>query len=95
MISIMSEGQTPLTPDQMLPDGLDGRDIKGTYVRKGTVGAFVQNVKSLGATQPGTPDYELLADQIRAARPMLEALDIFDVFEVRDPRIAALLDSQD
>ncbi|MCU1683992.1 MAG: hypothetical protein JWQ81_4731 [Amycolatopsis sp.] len=87
---VMSESPTPLTPDQLLPDGQDGRDINGTYVRKGTVGAFIQNVKSLDSAHQGTPEYDALVDQITAAKPMLDALEIFAVFEVRDPQIAAL-----
>jgi hypothetical protein len=86
------EVRAPITPDAMLPDGLEGREIQGTYVRKGTVGAFIQNVRTLESVQAGTPEYDALVAEIRQAKPMLAALDLFEVFEVRDPKVAALLD---
>lgn len=86
------DARAPVTPDSMLADGLDGRDIQGTYVRKGTVGAFIQNVKALESVEAGTPEYEALIDEIRRAKPMLAALDVFDVFDIRDRTVAALLE---
>lgn len=89
----MSENtRAPITPDAMLADGLEGREIQGTYVRKGTVGAFIQNVKSLASVEPGTSEYEALAAEIRRAKPTLVALDLFEVFDIRDPKVTALLD---
>jgi hypothetical protein len=91
-VVMSDEVRAPITPDGMLADGLDGREIQGTYVRKGTVGAFIQNVKTLESVKAGTPEYETLVAEIRQAKPMLVALDLFEVFEVRDPNVAALLD---
>ena len=86
------EVRAPITPDAMLADGLEGREIQGTYVRKGTVGAFIQNVKTLESVKSGTPEYDALVDEIRKAKPVLVALDLFEVFDIRDPHVAALLE---
>jgi hypothetical protein len=82
-----------LTPEDLLADGAEGTEIGGIYVRKGTVASFIQNVKALQNLAAGSADFDAVVDQLRAVQPALEALEIFDVFEVRDPRIVELLAS--
>jgi hypothetical protein len=84
---------TPLTPKDLLADGAEGTVINGTYVRKGSVASFIQNAKLLSGVAEGSAEFRSIADQIRAIKPALEALEIFDVLEVRDPRIIEILSS--
>jgi hypothetical protein len=89
----MTEHLKPLTPVDVLADGADGTVINGTYVRKGSIASFIQNAKLLSGVASDSPEFHTIADQIRAIKPALEALDLFTVFEVRDPRVVEILAS--
>jgi hypothetical protein len=90
----MSEPTNPVTPEDVLPDGVEGGDFNGTYVRKGTVAAFIANAKMLDDLQRGSAEYEAVAGHIRSMKPALEAAGLFDVFEIRNPAVAEILDRQ-
>jgi hypothetical protein len=82
----------PITPQDVLADGGEGDRFEGTYVRKGSIAAFIANVKMLETLDPGGADYRSVADQIRSLKPSLDAVGLFDVVEVRNPAVRALLD---
>jgi hypothetical protein len=88
----MSDTTKPVSPEDVIPDGAEGGDFNGTYVRKGTVAAFIANVRVLNDLQRGGAEYEAVADHIRSMKPALEAAGLFDVFEIRDPTVAEILD---
>jgi hypothetical protein len=88
----MSGTTNPVTPADVLPDGVEGGDFNGTYVRKGTVAAFIANVKMLDDLQRGSAEYEAVAGHIRSMKPALEAAGVFDVFRIRDLAVAEILD---
>jgi hypothetical protein len=84
---------TPVRPEDLLPTGVDSGVINGVEVRKGTVAAFVANAKRLEALSPDSDEYGELAHQLRAAKPLLAAIGVLDVFEARSPRLKDLLAS--
>ena len=75
-----------MRPEDILPENVNQVTIAGVDVRKGTVAAFVANARLLEA---GT-NAEAEAD-LRALVPALRALGILEVFEIRDPRLRALV----
>lgn len=79
-----------ITPESVLPDGMDGSDFGGRHVRKGTVRAAIENIKALRELNPDDPAYRTHADALRDLAPALEAVELFDHFTPRDPDIAAL-----
>jgi hypothetical protein len=79
------------TPQDVLPDGAEGVEFHGEYVRKGTIGAFIANAQLLQALPAGTPEYEDAATQLRTLKPALAAVGLFDVVTIRNPAVAALL----
>lgn len=86
-----TSSHTPLTPHDLLADGADGSVINGTFVRKGSIGSFIQNVKLLAGLTEESEEFRAIAEQIRHIKPALDAVGLFDVFEVRDPRVTAIL----
>ena len=86
-----TDRHTPLTPHDLLADGADGIVINGTFVRKGSIGSFIQSVMLLPGLSEESEEFRAIADQIRAITPALDAVGLFEVFEVRDPRVAAIL----
>ena len=79
------------TPQDVLPDGAEGTEFHGEYVRKGTIAAFIANAKLLQAVPAGTPEYEDAATQLRTLKPALDAVGLFDVVTIRNPAVATLL----
>ena len=79
----------PITPTDMLGDGIEGGEFQGTYVRKGSIAAFVANVKALPDAEGS--DREAILAQLRELRPALEAVGLFDVFSLRDETLLELL----
>jgi len=57
----------------------------------GTVAAFVANAKRLDALAPDSGEYAELARQLQAAKPLLAAIGVLDVFDVRSPRLRQVL----
>ena len=81
----------PVTPTDVLPDGVDAAEFQGTQVRKGSIKAVIDNIKALESVSPGTSEYEAIVAQIQELKPALIAVGVFDVFDVKDPAIAAIL----
>ncbi len=75
----------------ILPDHVNTGEFNGVTVRKGTVGAFLANARTLqaeGSTQQARD--EARADIVDAV-PAMAALGIFDVFEISDPVLRELV----
>ena len=80
-------------PEDVLPDDVSRRVMNGVAVRKGSVAAFVANVKALEALESTTPEYAEVAAQLQALAPAAAAVGLFDVFELRSAEIAKLVDA--
>jgi hypothetical protein len=87
----MQESSGPVTPRDVLPDGHDTVEIGGTTVRKGSIRAFIENVKLLETLTPGTAEYQAVSDQLRELKAPLQALDVFEVLRPRNETVARLL----
>ena len=80
--------------EDLLPDDQNQGLFNGTAVRKGTVGAFLINARML--IDPQTPEHQRTAatQDILQALPALKALGLFELMQVRDPRIRALCEHE-
>ncbi|WP_127505602.1 DUF7709 family protein [Actinoplanes solisilvae] len=78
-------------PEDVLPDGAEFGVFENVQVRKGTIAAFIANVRALDGLEPGTSSYDAVADQLRAAVPALRAVGLFDIFEVRSAELREVL----
>jgi hypothetical protein len=77
--------------EQLLPDHVNSGEIQVITVRKGTVGAFLINVKSLQKSDTTAAERAELLAEMRDAIPALYALGLIDVFEARDPEIREMI----
>ena len=82
---------SPVHPEDLLPDDQNSAEINGTVVRKGTVGAFLANARTLGALPLGSPDREPIIEQLRGSAQALRKIGLFDVFELRSRELAGLI----
>jgi hypothetical protein len=78
--------------DEILPDNANQTEINGVVVRKGSVGAFLANARIL--SDPATPaEARSKAERdIIEVLPSLRALGLFDLREIRDERLRALVE---
>ena len=81
----------PARPEDLLPDDQNSAEINGVVVRKGTVAAFLANAQTLSALPPGSPDRELIIEQLRVSSQALREIVLFDVFELRSRELAELI----
>lgn len=80
-----------MKPNELIPDGVDGRKFKGRYVRKGTIGAFIQNALILADKRTDETTRQHCREDLRRLIADLEALQVFEVFELRDPELKKLV----
>lgn len=76
----------------VLPDHVNEVEVGGVTVRKGSVGAFLANARVLQDPGASAEARAAAADDIGALAPALRALGLFDVLEVRDPQLRALVE---
>lgn len=76
----------------VLPDHVNEVEVGGVTVRKGSVGAFLANARVLQDPGASAEVRAAAADDIGALAPALCALGLFDVLEVRDPQLRALVE---
>jgi hypothetical protein len=82
-----------MRPDEILPDNVNEVTIEGLRVRKGSVAAFVASARVVVDEAAGTDAREAARRDIAELLPALDALRIFDVFEVRDARVKAVIEA--
>jgi hypothetical protein len=83
---------TPIRPEDLLPDDVNIADMGGVPIRKGSAGAFVQNVQALARVEPGSADEAAVLAQARVIGQTLKEIGFFEVFTLRDQRLAAALE---
>lgn len=71
----------------IIPDGQDFTVIDGHTVRKGSVGAFLANARVLEDANATADERRVARDDLAALIPTLDALGLFDVFELRSPAL--------
>jgi hypothetical protein len=77
----------------VLPDHLNQGDFGGVAVRKGTVGAFLVNARIWTDRNASAQNRAEARRNIVDALPALRALGIFDVMDIRDAALRALIDA--
>lgn len=75
--------------EDLLPDHLDHARIDGVLVRKGSVGAFLANARIWTDAHADAGARAQAERDIAEALPALRALGLFELLEIRDPRLRA------
>jgi hypothetical protein len=79
--------------EDILPSDVDEAAFKDVTVRKGTVGAFLANIKVLSDPNASRDDHAAAERDLVDALPALCALGLFDALQIRDPRVRAIVDA--
>ncbi len=78
--------------EELLPDNVNHGDFNGVQVRKGSVGAFLANAKVLSNPAASTEARKIAERDIIDGLPALRALGLFDVLQIRDETLRAIVD---
>jgi hypothetical protein len=78
-------------PEDVLSDEENTGMMNGLEVRKGSVAAFIANVKILESLAPTDPGYPEVEAQLRALAPAVRAVGVFDVLAPRSATLAAIV----
>ncbi|MFJ7795102.1 hypothetical protein [Pseudomonas sp. NPDC096950] len=76
--------------EDLLPDEINQGQFNGTTVRKGTVGAFLINARTLADSTASDEQRRAAEQDIVEALPALRALGLFEILQVRDQRLRQL-----
>ncbi|MCG0995975.1 MAG: hypothetical protein LKI03_05910 [Acetobacter indonesiensis] len=80
-----------VTPEDILQDDQNQLEINGTFYRKGTIAAFLRNAHFWCQDTVPPDQKQALTQTLQKLTPALAALGVFDVFEIRDERLRALV----
>jgi uncharacterized protein len=78
--------------DQILPDDASHARFGGLTIRKGTVAAFLANARTWTRAEAGADERAHAQARIAEDLPALRALGLFDVLQVRDAGLRALIE---
>lgn len=79
---------------EVLPDTQNEVNIGGTTDRKGTVGAFLANATTFTNSASTPAARETALQHIEEALPALKALGLFEVLEIREPRLRSFVQAR-
>jgi hypothetical protein len=78
----------------LFPDDVDAMNVRGARVRKGSIAAFAYNALTLEHTDPGSEHYMLARADLVEGLPELYVAGLFDVFSVRLPQAARIVEEE-
>ena len=78
----------------LLPDNVDHGDFNGVQVRKGSVGAFLANAQVLTNPAASAEARKIAERHIIDGLPALRALGLFEVLQIRDETLRAIVDAR-
>ena len=79
--------------DDMLKDEEHNRDFGGVNVRKGTIAAFIANVRVMTDPDAASDEISTARADIVSAVPALRAVGLLEVMSIKDERVRALVES--
>ena len=79
--------------EEVLPDDVNQNEINGVVIRKGSIGAFLANAKTL-ADPAASAEARVIAERdIVQALPALRATGLFDVLQIRNEQLRAFVEA--
>jgi hypothetical protein len=87
------EGEIHMRADEILADKVNETEVNGVVVRKGSVGAFLINARTLSDPAASDEARSIAERDIIEALPALRALGLFDILQIRDERLRAFVET--
>lgn len=77
--------------EELLPDNQNQVIINGQEIRKGSIGAFLLNCKTVINLDKSSKEYRAAMSNIKEQALLLEKIGLFEVFEIKIPEIREAL----
>lgn len=78
----------PVLPEHLMPDDQNFAELNGLTIRKGTMGAFLANLRILSGMPGDAPGREAILEQLRQGIPTMRENGLFELFTFRSPELA-------
>jgi hypothetical protein len=78
----------PVLPEHLMPDDQNFAELNGLTIRKGTMGAFLANLRILSGMPSDAPGREAILEQLREGIPTMRENGLFELFTFRSPELA-------
>jgi len=75
-------------PEHLMPDDKSFVEVNGITICKGTMRAFLANLRILSSMPRDAPDREAVVEQVRQALPTMRENGLFELFTFRSPELA-------
>lgn len=85
----------PISPQDILPDGVEQTELAGITFRMGTIAAFVANARLWSNPATEASARAKIEQAMIQALPALRVLGVLDVFVPRDERLKALVEAHE
>ena len=79
--------------EEVLPDDVNQNEINGVVIRKGSIGAFLANAKTLADPAASAEARAIAERDIVQALPALRATGLFDVLQIRNEQLRAFVEA--
>src|ERR1700691_5637983 len=87
-----AEGDThmtePVLPEHLMPGDRNFAEVNGITIRKGTMGAFLANLRILSGMPRDAPGREAVIEQLKQGIPTMRENGLFELFTFRSAELA-------
>jgi len=80
-----------VTPQDILPDNLDSKDINGVNVRKGSIAAVLANIDILESSTTSSSEKQLALNTIKELAPAMVALGLAHKVTWKNSQVEAII----
>jgi hypothetical protein len=80
-----------MKPQDILPDNINSVEKDGVVVRKGTLGAFTENIRMIDESLVGTPQKIEAVQDLYELIPALIKLKFFDYYKIRSDKVRKII----
>jgi hypothetical protein len=83
-----------MKPKDILPDEIDSVEKGGVLIRKGTIGAFTENIKlieSTSAMNEQSEDFKNAVTDLLSLIPALQQLKFFEFYSVKSVKVRTII----
>lgn len=80
-----------MKPKDLLPDEINSVEKDGITIRKGTIGAFTENIKIIESFDEGDSKFSEAVSDLLELVPALQKLGFFDFYSVKSVKVRTLI----
>jgi adenylate cyclase class IV len=80
-----------MKPEDILKENENFVTIQGQEIRKGSIGAFMENCKIINQDNQSSEEYKTAIEDIKEQAGLLKKIGLFDIFEIKSSRLREII----